>query len=212
VTPKIIITSLDILTSDYLHHLQKTYRLAFHLQPEKKSISLLQIKSFIKQTSLYSNPSEKTLFLIEDAHAMTLPAQNCLLKTLEETLSNQLLLLSTPKIHQLLPTIISRCLIEKMVAQPAAAATPISPSLKDWSGHPGNTINLTDAILKNNPQTYLFTCLNLINANFKKNHHFSRSQILKSLLICLNDLDQNINPRLAVDHFFFSIRQFLPST
>jgi len=45
---------------------------------------------------------------------MTKEAQNALLKTLEEPPGNSLIILTTPHKTELLPTIISRCQLEKM--------------------------------------------------------------------------------------------------
>jgi DNA polymerase-3 subunit delta' len=47
--------------------------------------------------------------LVDNAHVMTEPASNALLKTLEEPSSNSVIILTTHEIELLLPTIISRC-------------------------------------------------------------------------------------------------------
>ena len=49
------------------------------------------------------------VFIIEDAHLLTRVSQNALLKTLEEPSAGTILILVTPNLHMLLPTIISRC-------------------------------------------------------------------------------------------------------
>jgi DNA polymerase-3 subunit delta' len=49
------------------------------------------------------------VYLITQAHRMTEPAQNALLKTLEEPISGVLILLTTANQEELLPTVRSRC-------------------------------------------------------------------------------------------------------
>ena len=51
----------------------------------------------------------RQVFIIEDAHLLTRVSQNVLLKTLEEPSAATILILVTPNLHMMLPTIISRC-------------------------------------------------------------------------------------------------------
>ncbi len=59
----------------------------------------------------YQRPNEgmRQIFIIEDAHLLTRVSQNVLLKTLEEPSPGTILILVTPNLYTLLPTIISRC-------------------------------------------------------------------------------------------------------
>ncbi len=51
----------------------------------------------------------RQIFIIEDAHLLTRVSQNALLKTLEEPGAGTVLVLVTPNLHSLLPTVVSRC-------------------------------------------------------------------------------------------------------
>ena len=55
------------------------------------------------------NEGMRQVFIIEDAHLLTRVSQNVLLKTLEEPGADTVLILVTPNLHTLLPTIVSRC-------------------------------------------------------------------------------------------------------
>ena len=55
------------------------------------------------------NEGLRQVFIIEDAHLLTLVSQNVLLKTLEEPGADTILILVTPNLHTLLPTVVSRC-------------------------------------------------------------------------------------------------------
>ena len=70
-----------------------------------KIAQIRNIKTFLGQKSINS---EKKIVLIVDAHLLNEAASNCLLKTLEEP-SNGIFILLTPKLNQLIDTIISRC-------------------------------------------------------------------------------------------------------
>ena len=56
--------------------------------------------------------SDRNIVVIHQAHLLTLPAQNALLKTLEEPPGNSLIYLVTDYPDQLLPTVLSRVQIE----------------------------------------------------------------------------------------------------
>jgi len=55
--------------------------------------------------------SPKKIVIITEAQNLTLPAQNALLKTLEEPPAHSLIILTTPNPALLLPTVVSRCQI-----------------------------------------------------------------------------------------------------
>lgn len=77
--------------------------------PEGKQIKMEQIKEF--SSFILSPPFEGKykVLIIDDAHKMNPKAGNALLKTLEEPGSFSVIILITPNIKNLLPTIISRC-------------------------------------------------------------------------------------------------------
>ncbi len=55
--------------------------------------------------------SRYKIYIIDDAHLMTVEAQNTLLKTIEEPPEYAVIILLTSNIDKLLPTIISRCIV-----------------------------------------------------------------------------------------------------
>lgn len=83
------------------------------IEPEKKGISIDQIRELQKSFSLKS--SFKAC-IIDKAETMNTQAQNCLLKTLEEPKGNTLVILVSSKPESLLDTIRSRCQILKFYA------------------------------------------------------------------------------------------------
>lgn len=75
------------------------------------SISIDQVREFEKYLFLKPYQANIKIALINEAEKLTLPAQNALLKTLEEPPGNSLILLAATKINALLPTVVSRCQI-----------------------------------------------------------------------------------------------------
>ncbi len=81
------------------------------IQPKegKASISIEQIHTLVSQASLSPFSRDYKVFLIAPAEVITLPAQQALLKTLEEPPQNTQIILITGAPQKLLPTIRSRC-------------------------------------------------------------------------------------------------------
>jgi len=79
------------------------------IEPKTGQIKIAQIRELNWKISL--KPIKAPLFgaVIDKAHSMSLEAQNCFLKTLEEPKTKSLLILITEHLNYLLPTIISRC-------------------------------------------------------------------------------------------------------
>lgn len=78
---------------------------------DKKTISIDDIRSLITIASLRPYQEQSVWIIIENAHKMTIPAQNALLKLLEEPPGYVYLVLWTPLDTDLLATIRSRCAI-----------------------------------------------------------------------------------------------------
>jgi len=83
----------------------------FHLStPEdKKVIPVDDIRELIQWSVLVSQSGGKKVIIIEPAEAMNINAANSLLKTLEEPVSNTIIILLAQQKQMLLPTIRSRC-------------------------------------------------------------------------------------------------------
>lgn len=77
---------------------------------DKGTIKIDSIREMNKQAAMQSFSGKKRVFLILESHKMNEAAQNALLKTLEESPENTLLILEGAE-EALLPTIRSRCAI-----------------------------------------------------------------------------------------------------
>lgn len=78
------------------------------------SLSISQVRNLQRQLSLKPHSAPVKVALIPQAEKLTIPAQNALLKTLEEPPEKTLIVLLAPKRENLLPTIISRCRVTQL--------------------------------------------------------------------------------------------------
>jgi DNA polymerase-3 subunit delta' len=79
------------------------------INEDEKSIKREDIDDLIN--SIYKKPyeSKRKIYIIKDAHLMTVQAANTFLKTLEEPPADTVMILLTINSNLLLPTIVSRC-------------------------------------------------------------------------------------------------------
>ena len=83
------------------------------IEPKERQIKIDQIRDLSWRLSLKPIKSFLKAAIIDQAHLMTIEAQNCFLKTLEEPRGETILILITEYPNFLLPTILSRCEILK---------------------------------------------------------------------------------------------------
>lgn len=77
--------------------------------PVEKTIGVDAVREAIGRLLHTSQLGGSKVLFINDANLMTVAAANALLKTLEEPTQNTYILLSCPSLHDLLPTVLSRC-------------------------------------------------------------------------------------------------------
>ena len=120
-----IMTSFIIVSSSSEHALQEAQVLcqSFHIDPlditilnptEKKegassSLGIEEVKRMQQKVSLKPIKSTTKAVILTQAELLTIPAQNALLKLLEEPPDHTILILTTRNLQNLLPTIHSRC-------------------------------------------------------------------------------------------------------
>ena len=76
---------------------------------KEKDIKIEKIKEARKDLILYPYNGKKKILIVNDAHKMTVSAQNALLKILEEPNETSIIILITHNDSEILPTIKSRC-------------------------------------------------------------------------------------------------------
>jgi len=200
--PLIIESDDESVITQYLTDKYYLQNLVSQVRPIENSIGLPAIKYLIDRAK-FTHPEKSTaVFLIYDGHLITTPGQNALLKTLEESRVNEQFIIVTPNHHLLLETIVSRCQIISL--RKAAISQLDQSALRNFVGFlksPSRNIVGSDEILADSPKD---TLKQIINGLKQANRHLptvKRVKIISLALECLSDLDRNINPKLAMDHF-----------
>jgi DNA polymerase-3 subunit delta' len=127
----------------------------FYVEPIKNQISIEQIRDLIWKIFLKPFRSRYKVAIIDSANRMTLEAQNCFLKTLEEPKGNSVIILIAESENLLLPTIVSRCQkikffpvekekIESFLREKGVEETKIKRILRFAQGRPGMAIELLE--------------------------------------------------------------------
>jgi DNA polymerase-3 subunit delta' len=165
----------------------------FYLEPIKNQISIEQIRDLIWKISLKPFCSKYKVAVIDVAHKMTLEAQNCFLKTLEEPRGDSVIILISENENFLLSTIVSRCQkikffplerkkIEEFLREKGTEERKIEKILKFAQGRPGVAIEL----LENKKRLEEFEILEKILVNMKKKEIYFRFQRIKEFLSNFN--------------------------
>jgi replication-associated recombination protein RarA len=110
---KTVIKSLaaEIIELENFQKLEQ-YPYFFHVKrlKNKSYISIQQVRTVIEALKLKTPGAKKIrrIIFIEDVHFLSIPAQNAILKVLEEPASDTIFLMSVNSTQNLLPTILSR--------------------------------------------------------------------------------------------------------
>lgn len=183
---------------------------------EEDSIKIEQIRQLQKELALKPISLPLKVALIHAAEKLTLPAQNALLKTLEEPPLKTILILTAPHPELLLPTIVSRCQIVKLTPSPSVPPLKevITPALDFYQQiiplGVGERLKLAQEIAVNRPKAQAFVeTQTLLWRQFllQKTPKITPSQVaktLKNLQKAQKMLEGQVNPKLVVERFLLS--------
>ena len=161
---------------------------------KQKDISVSQVREAQQFLAAYPYLGKKKVLIIDDAHKMTVSAQNAMLKILEEPNSTSVLILVTNEIDRILQTISSRCqtISLGLVGDAEMAKGLASADLEDVQmtllsmGRPGRMIDLTnkpEIIKEQYAQLQEFATIN----------NFSETQKLLLAEKCSKNVPETIN-------------------
>jgi len=205
--PLIITTQNEAETTNYLSKHKLLENLVYELNRED-SLKIEDIKDLTHLLCL-SSAMPRTL-LVRNADNLTYPAQNAILKTLEELTHLDQIVLSVRSQFSLLDTIRSRCTQINLVTTQDPAYLPIVQKiLQTINLSPVEIINLTDEILKNDPNSVILSFIKHLRSKNQQYPTDKRTIVIKLALDCLRDLKNNLNPKLAVDHFLLKSNQLI---
>jgi len=188
-------------------------------QPESNSIGIEAIKKLKIKLSLKPFSAKIKLAIILTAEKLTLPAQNALLKALEEPSASSLIILVASHLESLLPTIVSRCEVIKLRSLPQIKIEPKElvfhqTLMKEiLQGSPGKRLQLAGEWSKNKKEAeklikiHLYLLRQLLLADPGSVHAKNLHQAQKALEM----LQANTNPNLTLGNLFLAYTPCLKS-
>lgn len=178
----------------------------FHNE-ENLTIGIDEIRTVIKEAAFSKDESHIFIHCLLNAHQMTEQAQNAFLKLLEEPPTQTLYILQTPRLQTILETVQSRCLVINLNQVKIKPPLKISLDLAEWINNRqeitySEIINLISQIKdKKEALDVILDILNLL----KKDHQ--KPAIIKEILLSTyQQINQNINVKLALENCFFLIK------
>lgn len=188
------------------------------VNPESETIKIENIRN-LQQELAYSNyNNEKRYFILFNSDQTTLQAQNASLKSIEEPPKNTQIVLLTSSIEKLLPTIISRCEV-----------IPLKQNYNPGGGlntsQDQETANIYQKIISSkhyqliemsNEYKERVDAILLFNKLLKFLHNELRNpsskyenkrltKHLKIILMTIEQLNKNVNVKLATENAFFEL-------
>ena len=149
----------------------------------------------------------KRAILVNNAHQMTIEAQNAFLKTLEEPPGNTIVILSAQNEGALLPTIRSRCTTINITATQTSPPEFLEEQeelfKKLTNAGVGERIKFAEDTGKTREEAVAFieNQLSLIHNLLQNEPSFARDSlaiVTKALLAALQNLRSNANPKMAL--------------
>ncbi len=215
--------NVDYQTSDFDPQTQPPDILVIKPSPED-SIGIDKVREVIKFCSFKPYYSGYKTVVVVNAQALTIEAQNALLKTLEEPPAQTLIFLLCPNSQSLLPTVLSRCQIidlpgeqspdskdldsikltlEAIVAEPLGkaiqVATLATPDREQALNLCRSLVYLLHTRLKGVSNTTFETVSNLSPQ--------TTVRLVRILQKTTSYLDANTNVRLAIDDMVVSMQK-----
>lgn len=191
--------NLDLLLKELKHQLENNPDL-FLINSDYSIKKVRQIAQFLSQKP-FNHPNK--VVVIKDADQMANPAQNALLKNLEEPGSNNFFILTTTTPQSLLPTIHSRCHIIQKTSNFTEKQTD---KLLVSSGNIKTDLALAQNLAKDKDQVkpLLKQQLKLYHQQLIQNPNPNNQKTIDRLISCLSMLDHNVDPKSVLDYFLLS--------
>lgn len=184
------------------------------LNQDLDSFKIKDVRLLQENLSYGHSAETPSCFVILGAEKITLPAQNALLKILEEPPQNANLVLVASHSHELLSTIVSRCLIKKQTEatnQQGKATEQLLSLTEDLEKFFTNTqtknyselIELAEKLKDREEAIIILKTLITNLSQWPTIPH----QTLKNVLTALDSLQKNGNVRLVLEDCFFTVKK-----
>ena len=140
--------------------------------------------------------------VIWDADRLSPECQAILLKPLEETAEKVNLLLVVANENGLLPTILSRCVVESLYLLEIVKQKYWKEVMDSLSSGPAKAIDLSEKLTKEEMETALLEVIEKLKTGLSSGVSKNRLKVLKLAIDCLAKLKYtNVNAKLAFGNF-----------
>jgi len=180
--------------------------------PESSSMTIEDVRMWQKQMIFMPVASKLSAGIIEDADALTIEAQNALLKTLEEPPSHAVLFLEAQSTAPLLATVLSRCQIltiaetQKNDQDDQSHILTTLEMLSDENASYGKKMTVCDREIpdKEKAKIWVTQALSVLQTNRTKLTKSAYMRLAESLLSAHRQLSANVSYKLVLDCIFLA--------
>ena len=180
-------------------------------EEEGGAVKIEAIRTALESIELSPVAAPRKVIVIEHAHTITIPAQQSLLKVLEEPPSHVQFILATSKPAALLPTIQSRVthIQHGHETHKAQELLPID-EMKTWSIT--MCIKQAEVFAKDTPafEAMLEATIEALTQELHEAPASKRELLVKVIeeaIACHTRLQKNVQAKLAIEHFMFRVSE-----
>ena len=171
------------------------------------TLPIERVRELIGEMSLRPYQADRSTYVITHIDQASIPAQNALLKSLEEPPAHAQIILTCEQLENVLPTIRSRCVIEKIIDnKPVTVDTQKAEEVltKISKGKMGDVFEISEQY--KDRETALILMNQLVMTLHKRNEQHPTATTTKQLqkfLTAKSLLQKNVNVRLVLENAFF---------
>ena len=177
------------------------------INSDEDALSIKMVRDLISKSSFSVPTNNQRYFVIFNLDLASIPAQNALLKILEEPPSHTKLLLTVTEPQSILPTIKSRC-ITKHISLPEIEVNDDKylPTKGDFTSY-SKLIDIAGKYKnKNEALDFIASLIDFFQKDGYNVSNQSKTIILQKLLNCHQLIKKNINIKLSLEDCLFSIK------
>ncbi|CAN5302954.1 hypothetical protein BH10PAT2_BH10PAT2_2720 [soil metagenome] len=208
-TQKYDLSTAQLLRNPDLHWLNSDH------EPEAGAVKIEQIREMSAEMMLRPfqgiGELKQAIFVICKIELASVPAQNALLKSLEEPPAHVQFLLTSTQPQRVLPTILSRVQLVKSDFTKVAfhkAGSPKQVEIATLGLQSYTTLMEMAGSYKEKPEAILFLkeLLNTLHQDNILEPTSQRTRLIQETVTALEYLQKNINTRLVLEHLLFQFK------
>ncbi len=174
------------------------------------AVQIADVRSLIQEMALKPYQAEQSVYVILKIDASSVPAQNALLKSLEEPPAHAQIILTTDQPNRVLSTILSRCI--KINLQENNDVLPSKTNIQEIidrvsTGTLSDIFDISEVHKERADALMLVQDLLLfLHQDNQQRPTLQRTRQLQKILAAKELLQKNVNVRLVIEDLFFTFR------